>query len=289
MTDDASTARVHCPHCGKGYRFREDFADRPMRCKACDATFHMPATADEPAMLLTAPPVEDAADDAAENLDDPELFPDQAIPEAHAESEPSDAAAPVELPPGVGFTRSDFTRQAEQEAMYRQQRWKDWHAPIAMLAFCLVVITPVLFAILLLSGNSWLRSFGGTLMILAGQLIVGLPVMFVSIWVVSVIMQIGFGALTTTLLKLAGIALGPGMIGDLIMLPLVPVLAIFGGWGVMIGTAVAFFVYLALIGAPMAFMFDLDGLETVVTTVVVIFAKMFMLCTVIAFLSPLIM
>ena len=101
----------------------------------------------------------------------------------------------------------------------------------------------------------------------------GCLLLLASVWFSARLLEIDYGPLPTGMLKLAAIAVGPGIIGDAAVAFITPFFLLAGITGIVSVFAAAFVIYLLLIGAPLALLFDLEFQEVVTSTVVIVVAK----------------
>ena len=93
-----------------------------------------------------------------------------------------------------------------------------------------------------------------------------MPLLLLAVFLAARIGGIGFGPLPTAVLKLAAVCLGPGTVADLLMIPIMSIIAM----SMFTGMFVVFALYLFFIGLPMARLFDLDMHEASITVAVAI-------------------
>lgn len=100
------------------------------------------------------------------------------------------------------------------------------------------------------------------------SLVIRLPIMLAALVLAAKMMSISYGPLSIGLLKLAGIAMGPMALADVMLFWIVS--ATFG-----FGFIFATMVYMVITGIPVSYMFDLEINETFVTIIVIVMCEFF--------------
>lgn len=154
---------------------------------------------------------------------------------------------------GASRTKAGSVPTAPEQV---EHRFQDVHLPII---FGIGGVAVVMGGGILLS-DSLMEGIVSGAMLFAIELVVMLPLMLISLFVAAYLVGTSFGTLGIALLKLTGICLGPGAVGDLVaatVLPYVP--------GLFATIGITFAIYLIFLGIPLALMFDLDFHETSMT------------------------
>jgi len=95
------------------------------------------------------------------------------------------------------------------------------------------------------------------------NLVLKVPLMLAAVTLTAHLMGISYGPLTTGLLKIAGIVMGPMALADVILASILSATLGFGIW-------LAAFFYIIIAGIPLSYMFDLEMGETLITLVVIV-------------------
>lgn len=180
---------------------------------------------------------------------------------------------PAYVNPTVAAARREQARKAaadrEAEAYYHRLNVT---YPRLMFLSCPVVL---LLGLLLLhwtmphSHKSLLDAVIGMGIIVGVELLVMTPLLLLAVMISATLLKLEFGNLRQVLYKCASICVGPGMIADVIALP------IFGlTLGFLSFMLLPFFIYLTFIGVPLSKIFDLDIQETMMTVTIVVFVRL---------------
>ncbi len=312
MTDE-SVNMFRCPHCNRGYKWSGKLAGRHVKCK-CGAKLEVPADpqAQPEAKTLVAPnELEAGTYEMAEHPDEGGPAMQAAATSGHGKcpacNQPirpgavicvkcgfnlasgkrmqtqvaqntGDMPAPRQYGggmPTVGLASPIINASEEEEQRTeRRYRFKEFYLPLIMTGFGIIFI---LGGSTLLNANP-LEGLAAGGFLIGVQVLVMMPLFLLSIFIAAKILDADFGLLHTALLKLTGICLGSGAIGDAVTLLVMPFVLAFSLYFLGIfGLVLAFFsillINLIAIGIPLALMFDLDFHETSWTIVIVILVR----------------
>ena len=174
--------------------------------------------------------------------------------------------------PIVGMASPILNSSEEEEARIEQRyQFREFYLPLIMIGMGLVV---VLTGSIVFNPNHLEGLIIGGIFI-GAQVVVMMPLFLISIFIAAKVLDADFGLLHKALLKLTGICIGSGAIGDVISMLIMPHLMTFcfffpGIFGIIFIFFSIFLIYLLLIGIPLALMFDLDLHETIWTIVIII-------------------
>ena len=296
--------RVSCPGCTKGYRWSDTMVGRQVACKNCGEQFTVPGEPGE-----GQPLADTLTDDGTYALDlgESDRHPDAPRPlavEANQgkcpgcnqklsqnavlclncgfsleagrhmgtavvtdDDEKDTADNTRHAPNTVGLSRrAQLDGMAEKDAL-KEYRFTDIYLPLGLIVAGVIMIAG--YSIYASNGDPLiaLGMFGGLILI---QVVITAPLLILALFVASAIAGVSYGTFWTALLKAAGIALGPGLLADLILALLAPYI-----FGIRLLILLAGVLYICLTGPFLSKMFDLDGREvsiTVATFLVVKFA-----------------
>ena len=155
-----------------------------------------------------------------------------------------------------GVTEALINREDDAQA----SRFLDFTLPIIFL------VTGVLLTVVSSLQNDYTLVEG---LVRAGlSILIRVPIMLAALVFAAKMMSISYGPLSIGLLKLAGIAMGPMALADVVLFWIIGATFGFGFW-------FAVLVYLFITGIPVSYMFDLEVNETCVTIIVIVLCEMF--------------
>ena len=300
-----SAGRVSCPKCGKTYRWREQYAGKKVRCKACGGVIAMPVEPPQtvPRIELMQPGESAAADGGDALIDRCPSCGNHVKPGAvicincgyniregkqletavSSENEsgkkswfplgkkakPEEGEKPAKPDEGEKRTKSKSIQErlADGDDEVRPSKLIDIYLPLILIAIGfgvvlveLLVLPDWILADAGLPGTE-VFSVGEALLLLAVYLVVNVILMLVGLHAAAWVLGVSYGPLLIGLLKLSGIALGAGAIGDVVILLLYPSMgfvSFFPGWFV---TLIAFWILVSKL-------FDLDANDAIGTIVI---------------------
>jgi hypothetical protein len=236
------STRFTCDACGKAYRWKPELAGRRVKC-ACGHVMTAPA----------APPAEE------EELYD--LVPDTEVKPAIKVTvieHPFERPKPFKPGDAVAYARRQTPHADLVVDQYFPDRVKDLYLPLALIAGGTVIE----IAITVFGRSMPLWKAGAAVGL---YMIIHVAIMFFTALFAAKVLSISFGPIPTAILKLCGIAIGPGAVGSLlgVMLAFLPIV------GPLIGWLAGCILYFAMIGA----LFDLDESDTFYVVVFIFLAK----------------
>jgi len=299
----ADQAKVTCPTCGKGYRWREDFGGRKVKCKDCEAVFRMPDSGSESPELLRAGaiPTEDdgtiAMDDVGHDRPAEGHGGGNACPSCGntvketavicvqcgfnlktGSKVKTDVAAGGDTPPTGG---PDVTGSLGSPIAAALDEREDDSGKKALMNDVIIPLGLIFFGAIglivskILVKDNQITGIFSAAMVMLGMMVFLLPFMFAGILISAKIADISFGALHIAILKMAAVGMFAVAIGGVFefLARLVDdtgfVAAMFK-WGVEI----------AAVWGLLAWLFALDMFESAVTvTIVVVMQNVAMILT----------
>lgn len=162
-------------------------------------------------------------------------------------------------------------RRAQRDQEMAEEVVKEAHWVDVKLPILLIIIGALITAV-----RGWFIEEGGvvetvvfTLVSLGLRAFVMVPLLLVCVYIAARLMDIGFGTVQSTILKLAAIVIGPMAIADFIAFFIASI-----SWGIG-GMFVYGGLHFILTGSALAKLFDLDYFETAVLLIIFMLLNMF--------------
>jgi hypothetical protein len=236
------STRFTCDACGKAHRWKSALAGRRVKCSC--------------GHVMTAPAVPPAEEEELYDLV-PDTEPKPALKVTVIEH-PLEPPAPFNPGDAIAYARRETPHADLVVDRYFPDRVKDLYLPLVLIAGGTVIEVAI-------------AVFGRSMPLYKAGAAVGLymlihaAIMFVTALFAAKVLSISFGPIPTAIIKLCGIAIGPGAIGSLlgVMLGFIPIV------GALIGWLCGCILYFATIGA----LFDLDEGDTFYVVIFIFFAK----------------
>ncbi|MEX1016200.1 MAG: hypothetical protein WD534_08560 [Phycisphaeraceae bacterium] len=189
---------------------------------------------------------------------------------------PAVSAAPADGPAATlksAARTAGFDPDRTKIAMSDDSQFVDLYLPLTFFAAGLVGIFVLSF---------WLSEtlLGGLIdggIILAVQLLITTPLLLLAVCLTAFAVGINFGYLGRAIFKLSAICVGPGVLGDIVAILVLPFFH-----GIIAFVFIGCIIYLLFLGIPLSLMFKLDFHETAITVAVAIFVRIFTLLLLLA-------
>ena len=183
-------------------------------------------------------------------------------------------------------------KRADEDA--RQRKQMERKAFITNIVVPLIMLPVGVFFVFLgsyylvceMNGGTLLEAIIGGVIVIGVEVVVMVPLLLAGVYISASLLQISFGNLGTALIKLVAICAGPAVIGDFLLILLLPFM------GISFYAPAALMVALSLIfiGIPMKMMFDLEGSEVIQSVMIItalrIVAVLFFFFGVLALFHP---
>lgn len=148
-------------------------------------------------------------------------------------------------------------REEIERDMLRRHRITEWVLPSILLA----VGPPSLAIAAFVLTKNWQMGLLATGFLMGIELVLMMPLLLLSLVIAAHVGGISFGSLWSALLKIAALSWGPGALADIVVVFVMTVVMM----NMFMGAMAVFVVYGLFLGAPVAFLFDLDMYETRIT------------------------